>query len=67
MNDQPDNRIYSDFLGFRAPADLVVRLDRFSQKMGRRNSDVMRFLITRCLNSYEGDEQSIAKIKTEFY
>jgi predicted DNA-binding protein len=64
---QPSATIYDSFVGFRASKDLHDRLDRFSGAVGRRKSDVLRFLIVRCLNAYESDAVAINKIKQELY
>ena len=62
---QPESRIYSRFVGFRASEELNSRLDHFSTALTRRKSDVIRFLLLRCLNAYEGDEDAIAKMRQE--
>jgi predicted DNA-binding protein len=64
---QPSNNIYNSFVGFRASRDLHHRLDRFSEVVGRRKSDVLRFLLVRCLNAYESDAKAIDRIKQELY
>ena len=66
MTPRPES-IYNSFVGFRASEDLHSRLDRFSGAVGRRKSDVIRFLLVRCLNAYEADATAIAKIKQELY
>jgi hypothetical protein len=62
-----DPRIYTSFVGFRTSDDLNVRLQRFSAVLGRRKSDVIRYLLVSCLNAYETDRDAIAKIKQELY
>lgn len=64
---EPLNSTYTRFLGFRAPDDLAARLDRFSHQLGRRKSDVIRYLLVRCLNAYEQDGDAIAKLRQEMY
>ena len=64
---QPPNTIYNSFVGFRASRELHDRLDRFSGALGRRKSDVLRFLLVRCLSAYERDTVAIEKIKQELY
>jgi predicted DNA-binding protein len=60
-------RIYSRFVGFRTSEELNFRLERFSEALTRRKSDVIRYLLLSCLNSYEGDDEAIAKIRQELY
>ena len=62
---EPQDRIYNSFIGFRAPGDFIGRFDRFSRRLGRNRSAVARYLIAQCLNAYEGDTDAIAKIKQE--
>jgi predicted DNA-binding protein len=64
---QNSNDIYNSFVGFRASQELHNRLDHFSEAVGRRKSDVIRFLLVRCLNAYESDAVAINKIKQELY
>ena len=64
MNQQQE-RIYSAFIGFRAPDDFMGRFERFSRNVGRNRSAVARYLIGQCLNAYEGNNEAIAKIKQE--
>ena len=66
MNDEELN-VYTDFIGFRAPQDLSARLERFSRALGRRRSDVIRYLLISCLSAYEADRDAIAKIKQGLY
>jgi predicted DNA-binding protein len=61
------DRVYSSFVGFRAPADFNDRLKRFSAALGRDKSDVIRYLLGRCLTAYEADSAAIEKIKRDFY
>ena len=61
------DRIYSSFVGFRAPPDFDDRLKRFSNAVGRRKSDVIRYLIGRWLSAYEADSGAIEKIKRDLY
>jgi predicted DNA-binding protein len=60
-------RIYSSFVGFRAPPEFNDRLQRFSVALGRHKSDVIRYLIGRCLTAYEADSAAIEKIKRDLY
>ena len=66
MTDQV-NHTYTRFVGFRAPDDFTARLERFSLQLGRRKSDVVRYLLVNCLNAYEGNTDAIAKISQEMY
>jgi hypothetical protein len=66
MNLQPLN-VYKKFVGFRTSDDLNDRLQRFSRVLGRQKSDVIRYLLTSCLNAYETDKDAIAKIRQELY
>jgi len=66
MTSSPLN-VYSSFIGFRASEDLNARIDRFSHALGRRKSDVIRYLLVSCLNAYETDRDAIAKIRQELY
>jgi len=59
--------IYTKFVGFRTDSHFHDRLEGFSQTLGRRKSDVVRFLLINCLNAYEGDREAIAKIRQEMY
>ena len=59
--------VYNKVIGFRASRDFEARLERFSHVLGRRKSDVIRYLLTSCLNAYETDRGAIAKIKQELY
>ena len=56
-------RIYNDFIGFRAPDDFSARFLRFTESVGRSRSQVARYLISQCLTAYEGDRDAIAKIR----
>ena len=58
-------RIYSRFVGFRAPDDFSLRFERFSQSVGRSRSQVARYLIAQCLSAYEADPDALAKIRQE--
>jgi hypothetical protein len=58
-------RIYEAYVGFRAPPDFLTRFENFSRAVGRNRSDVLRFLLTRCLASYEGDAIAIRKIREQ--
>ena len=62
MKEQQE-RIYRRLIGFRAPDEFALRLDRFSQSVGRSRSQVARYLIGQCLSAYEGDEGAILKIR----
>jgi predicted DNA-binding protein len=66
MNAQPTT-VYNHFIGFRASDDLHARLESFSRALGRQKSDVIRYLLARCLNAYEGDGEAIARIRRELY
>ena len=66
MNYEPV-KTYPDYIGFRASQDLNARLNRFSRALGRRKSDVIRYLLVGCLKAYEADKDAIAKIKQELY
>lgn len=66
MNNEPI-RVYEKVIGFRASADFHARLARFSSALGRRQSDVIRYLLTSCLSAYEADKDAIAKIRQELY
>jgi len=59
--------VYNSFVGFRTSDDLNARLQRFSTVLGRRKSDVIRYLLVSCLNAYETDRDAIAKIRQELY
>jgi hypothetical protein len=60
-------RVYNKFVGFRVSDDLHVRLAQFSRVLGRRQSDVIRYLLISCLNAYEADKNAIAKIRQELH
>jgi predicted DNA-binding protein len=62
---EPDERIYRRLVAFRAPDEFALRLDQFSQSVGRSRSQVARFLIGQCLNAYEGDKDAIMKIRQD--
>jgi hypothetical protein len=62
---QPQEHIYSHFVGFRAPSDFKLRFERFSTTVGRSKSQVCRYLIAQCLSAYETDKDAIAKIRQE--
>ncbi len=64
MNEQQEN-IYNAFIGFRAPDDFLARFHQFSHNVGRSRSAVARYLIAKCLTSYETDKVAIAKIRQE--
>lgn len=64
MSEQQEN-IYSAFIGFRAPDDFLERFYLFSENVGRSRSAVARYLIAKCLTSYESDKVAIAKIRQE--
>jgi hypothetical protein len=66
MTTEPVN-VYNSFVGFRTSDDLNARLQRFSVVLGRRKSDVIRYLLVSCLNAYETDKEAIAKMKQELY
>jgi hypothetical protein len=66
MTTEPIN-VYNSFVGFRTTDDLNARLQRFSIVLGRRKSDVIRYLLVSCLNAYETDGEAIAKIRQELY
>jgi len=59
--------IYDRFIGFRAAEELNTRLERFCTALGRQKSDVIRYLLLSCLNTYESDKQAIAQIREELY
>lgn len=59
--------VYNKVIGFRVPPDLDFRLHRFSSALGRRRSDVIRYLLVSCLNAYEANNEAIAKIRQELY
>jgi len=59
--------IYTRFVGFRADEVLHQRLVGFSKRLGRRKSDVVRYLLLNCLNAYERDNEAIAKMRQEMY
>ena len=56
MNNKPAH-VYPRFVGFKASEDLAARLQRFSSVLGRRRSDVIRYLLVSCLNAYEADKE----------
>jgi predicted DNA-binding protein len=60
---QTQEHIYNAFIGFRAPEDFLDRFDSFSKSVGRNKSQVCRYLISQCLNAYEGDTDAQAKIR----
>jgi predicted DNA-binding protein len=60
---QPEERIYRRLVAFKAPDEFALRLDRFSQNVGRSRSQVARYLIGQCLSAYEGDKDAIMKIR----
>jgi hypothetical protein len=60
---EPNHRIYNSFVGFRAPDDFLIRFEHFSRMIGRRKSDVARYLLAQCMTSYESDTDAIAKIR----
>lgn len=62
---EPAEHIYDAFIGFRAPVDFLARFHRFSDNVGRSRSAVARYLIAKCLTSYEADKLAIAKIRQE--
>jgi hypothetical protein len=62
---QPQDNIYNAFIGFRAPDDFLARFHHFSADVGRSRSAVARYLIAKCLTSYESDKVAIAKIRQE--
>lgn len=64
---QSQSSVYTHFVGFRTDDRLHDRLQGFSAVLGRRKSDVVRYLLVNCLNAYEGDREAIAKIKQEMY
>lgn len=64
---QEQTPIYPWFIGFRADEVLHRRLLCFSRKLGRRKSDVVRYLLVNCLNAYEGDNDAIARMRREMY
>jgi hypothetical protein len=64
MNPSHDN-IFNAFIGFKAPEDFLERFVQFSTNVGRSRSAVARYLIAKCLTSYESDEVAIAKIRQE--
>jgi predicted DNA-binding protein len=66
MTTEPIN-VYNSFVGFRTSDDLNARLQRFSTVLGRRKSDIIRYLLVSCLNAYETDREAIAKIRQELY
>jgi predicted DNA-binding protein len=66
MTPQPLN-VYNKYVGFRTSDDLNARLQRFSHVLGRQKSDVIRYLLTSCLNAYEMDKEAIKKIRQELY
>ena len=59
--------IYTRFVGFRTDSIFHDRLEGFSRAIGRRRSDVIRYLVLNCLNAYEGNREAMAKIKQEMY
>jgi len=59
--------VYKRFIGFRASDDLHARLVRFSNQLGRNQSDVIRYLLVGCLAAYEADRDAIAKIRQELH
>lgn len=60
-------RTYGSFVGFRASKDLNDRLQRLSGALGRHKSDVIRYLLVRCLAAYEADGEAIARIRRELH
>lgn len=62
---QTHERIYNQFVGFRAPHDFLNRFERFSKTVGRSKSQVCRYLIAQCLTAYEADKDAISKIRQE--
>ncbi len=60
-------RVYEKVVGFRVSNDLHARLAQFSRALGRHQSDVIRHLLTSCLNAYEADRNAIAKIRQELH
>jgi predicted DNA-binding protein len=62
---QTQERIYNQYVGFRAPDDFSLRFERFSKSVGRSKSQVCRYLIAQCLSAYETDKDAIAKIRQE--
>lgn len=59
--------VYTRLVGFRTTDELDRRLRRFSIVLGRRRSDVIRYLLVSCLNAYEANSDAIAKIREELY
>lgn len=64
MNQSRDN-VYNAFIGFKAPEDFLERFVQFSANVGRSRSAVARYLLAKCLTSYEADKVAIAKIRQE--
>jgi hypothetical protein len=60
---EPQEHVYSAFIGFRAPDDFLGRFLQFSETVGRSRSAVARYLIAQCLSAYEGDAIAISKIR----
>lgn len=59
--------IYKRLVCFRSTPDLDDRLKRFSKALGRRKSDVIRYLLTQCLRAYEADPEAIARIREDLH
>ena len=59
--------IYSRYVAFKATEDLANRLDHFSRALGRRRSDVLRFMLGQLLNAYAADSEAIQKIKEQMH
>jgi predicted DNA-binding protein len=66
MNETPQC-IYKRFVGFRLTDEMDTRLHNFSSALGRRKSDVIRYLLLSCLNAYEADREAIERIRQELY
>jgi predicted DNA-binding protein len=59
--------VYKKLVAFRASDELHARLAQFSKALGRRQSDVIRYLLISCLNAYEADKNAIAKIRQDLH
>lgn len=59
--------IYGRYVAFKATDDLVERLDRFSRALGRKRSDVVRFLLAQLLNAYAADPKAIQKLREQMH
>ena len=59
--------VYTEFVAIRVDREFKERLKNFAKSVGRSQSDVVRFLLSQCLNSYENNKQAISRIRHEMH